>query len=111
MEQQVTNTTRRYCVLFQLNPATNLHGLKATVPGVIDLVRRWSAGEMEQLCRSNDGQLFGYLLRSKKPPAMMRAEFDAASFTSNADSMMIFDVGDDFAALGFSRALTWLQRH
>ena len=102
---------KRYCVVVQLDKGAGIGRIRGVVPALVDLVKQWSKDEMEQLSRSNDGQLFSYLFKSAKPLAMMRAEFENSSATINADSVIIFEINEDFANVGFTRIGTWLQRH
>lgn len=103
---------RRYCVIFQLKKSSPITRVALTVPALVQLVDRWSKGNKEPVCRSNDGQLFGYFFKSSKPEAMMRSEFDASIATDNDDAIIIFEVGEKFTGLGgFSRAWTWLQHN
>ena len=102
---------RRFCALFQLSKDSGLQRLAETVPVLKALVERWSKGEMEQVCRSNDGQLFGFFFISKKPAQMMTAEFEGSGVGATRDAFIIFEVADDFSGSGFSRAWTWLQHH
>lgn len=107
------NQSKRWCALIQLQKSSGIGRIREAVPPLISLIDRWSKGEKEMLCRSNDGQLFGFLFRSNKPVAMMRSEFDSSLATSNADSLVIFEVGEDFTGTSgeFVSAWTWLQRH
>ena len=105
-------SSRRYCVLFQLKKSSGISRVAGTVPALVALVDRWSKGNKESVCRSNDGQLFGYLFKSSKPEAMMRSEFDSSTATDNDDAIFIFEIGEKFMNLGgFSRAMTWLQHN
>ena len=101
----------RYCAIIQLSKASTMQRLADVVPAMKSLLERWSKGEMEQLCRSNDGHLFGYLFRSTKPEAMFKAEFERSFATVNDDSIIIFEAGDCVFGHGFSRAWTWIQHH
>lgn len=104
--------SRRYCVIFQLKKSSPITRVAQAVPSLVALVDRWSKGNKEQVCRSNDGQLFGYFFKTSKPAAMMRSEFDSSIATDNDDTMLIFEIGDKFAGdSGFSRAWTWLQHN
>ena len=85
--------------------------LAADVPLVIETFKRWSDGEMEQVCRSNDGQLFGFFFKSTKPAQMLMTEFQSCRGTIHEDSFIVFEIGDEFSGTGFTRAWTWLQRH
>ena len=105
-------TLRRWCILIALRADSDIGRLARDVPVIIEMIQRFSNGEFEQCCRSNDRLLFGYFFKSQKPGDMMRAEFESCSGTINGDHVMIFDVGDQKAGTsGFARAWTWLQRH
>jgi hypothetical protein len=102
---------RRYCALIQLTKSSSIPRVAESAPPLITMIKRWSNGEMEQLCRSNDGQLFGFFFMSKKPAGMMMAEFESSGVLATGDSFIVFEVGDEFSGTGFSRAWTWLQHH
>lgn len=105
-------SVRRYCVIFQLKKSSPISRVAQTVPALVHLVDCWSKGNKEQVCRSNDGQLFGYFFKSSKPEAMMRSEFDASISTDNDDAIIMFEIGKRFTGnSGFSRAWTWLQHN
>ena len=103
--------SRRYCAIFQPNKRSDMNRVAAAAPGLVGLIKRWSADEYEQLCRSNDGQLFGYFFRSKKPAGMMMAEFQSSPSSLGDDSFLVFEVGENFGGAGLSRAWAWLQHH
>jgi len=64
---------------------------------------------MEQFFRSPEGHVFGLLFRSAKPLPLMRSVLDGA--TTNADAIMLVELGASVEAKGFGRAATWLQHH
>lgn len=101
----------RYFVLIELGAATDNARLVRDVPKIIELLDRLSNKEKEQVCRSGDGKLFGFFIKSKLPVAALRAEFEKSTHTTNKDSFLVFEVGKDFNGIGFSRAWTWLQHH
>jgi hypothetical protein len=101
---------RRYCGLVQLKKFDTSR-LSSDVPQIMTLFERWSKGEKELLCRSVNGELFGFLFKSSKPAQMMMTEFQSCTGTTGEDSFIIFDIGDEFSGFGFSRAWTWLQHH
>ena len=101
----------RYCAIVQLSKGSDMARVAESVPWIVSLIDRWSKKEMEQLCRSNDGQLFGFVFKTTKPVEMLRSEFETCGGTNNQDSIIIFEVGTDLASVGFTRAGTWLQRH
>jgi hypothetical protein len=103
---------RRFCALIQLRKSSDMQRIAADVPVIMATVQRWSNGEMEQLCRANDGQLFGFLFSSKKPAQMLMTEFESCTGTAHGDSFIVFEIGEDFSGTaGFSRAWTWIQHH
>lgn len=105
-------TLQRWCILVMLRADSDTARLVRDAPVIVELVQGFSNGEHEQLCRSNDRLLFGYFVKSKMLPDMMRAEFESCRGTINGDHMMVFGVGDGVSGTsGFARAWTWLQRH
>jgi hypothetical protein len=106
-----SNTDQKsYCVIFQLEQGAGMGRVAMCVPGLIKLVERWSGKNMEQLFRSSDGQLFGYLFKSQKPLAMMRSEFEGSLSTQNKDTFIIFEVGKNHSKVGFGQAAFWIER-
>lgn len=98
-------------MIVQLDKASLPSRVAEAGRGIVSLVDRWSKGERDVLCSSPDFKLSGYLFRSTKPLHMMRAEFEKSGETLNADSMILFEVGEAFTTIGFTRVATWLQRH
>lgn len=110
-DMEEPRASKRYCVIIQLDKSASLARIAGAMPIILDMMKGWSKGEMENLCRSNDGQLSGFVIKSTKPPEMMRAEFGNSGATINGDTIMIFEIGADFASTGFTRVGTWLQHH
>ena len=102
---------RRYCAVIQLSKASDLHRIADSVPGFVAMVERWSKGEMEQLCRSNDGQLFGFVFKTDKPPRMLSSEFESSSASQHGGTFIAFEIGEHCASAGFARPLAWIQHH
>lgn len=102
---------RNCFAIVQLKSDTDIPRVRECVPEIIDMLKGVAIGDMEQVCRSNDGTLFGFFLRTAKALAIIRANFERCGGTRNGDSILIFEVGEDFNGLGFSRAWTWLQHH
>jgi len=103
------DTEALFLALIQLDPKSRFDRLKDTVPDIIDLLNRFSKKDMEQVCRSSDGTLFGFFLRTKTHPNIIRAELEKLVATTNNDTFLIVEVGKKFGGRGFSRAWTWLQ--
>jgi hypothetical protein len=102
---------KRFCIVVQLRPDTDLKRLSEDFPKILGLFNRLSDGKVEQIFRSSDGTLFGYFLKTATLLQFIRAEFDKLDSTVNGDAFLIYEVGEQFAGLGFSRAWTWLQHH
>lgn len=103
------DAAKRYLVVIQLAPQTTSADLIRRVPSLKDHVSNFSGGEMEQFFRSADSQTFGWFFRSSKPLPVMRSILDNA--TTNAEAVMILELGSNVDAKGFGRAATWLQHH
>ncbi|MEH6477095.1 MAG: hypothetical protein V7727_15500 [Sneathiella sp.] len=97
--------------IFQLKSNSNMQRIVEDVPEIIDLLGQVSIGNIEQVFRSNDGHLFGYFLTTIKHFNVIRASFEQCGGTRTGDNFIIFDVNDDFAAVGFSRAWNWFQHN
>ncbi|MBL4806489.1 MAG: hypothetical protein JKY31_04280 [Rhodobacteraceae bacterium] len=105
------NLPRKYFALVQLDANSDLQRLANDIPAIIDVFSQASGGDMEQVCRSSDGLLFGFFLKVSKPLDFVRAEFQKSTSSRSGDSLLIFEVNDDFTGQGFTRAWTWLQNH
>lgn len=105
------NILRRFFALVSLRGDSDLKRIGADAPVIIETLRRASTGEFESVCRSKDGLLFGFFLMSKLPARIIRLNFEGCTGTGGDDAFLIFEVGDDWSGIGFSRAWTWLQRH
>jgi hypothetical protein len=103
--------SKRYCVIFQLGKASTFHRAANTAKSLVVLVDGWSGGNKESLFHSHDAQQFGYVFSSRKPVAMMRAEFETSIATDNNDSVLFIEIGSDFDRVGFSQAAGWLSRN
>lgn len=103
---------RRICLLMQMSPKFGKDRLAKDIPEIIRLVRQVSRDEMEQLCRSSDGNMFGYIFKSDWPVKRIVSILDQSTSTLAGDSFIVFEVGTSFGAIGeFTRAGIWLQRH
>jgi hypothetical protein len=100
---------RRYCVVIQLKDGRMEH-LRECLPLLLDMIKRWSNGDFEQLLRSSDGTLSAFLVKTKKPAGMLSAEFESNPGTRFADTFIAFEIGKDCSSSnGFQRALAWIQ--
>jgi hypothetical protein len=105
----MTIDAKRYVVVIQFAPHTSTADLARKVPVLRDHISSFSNGEIEQFFRSLEGHTFGLLFKSSKPLPLMRSILDGE--TTNADALMILELGPNVEAKGFGRALTWLQHH
>lgn len=102
---------RRYLVIVQLRADSGPDRQTRDLPLIVDWIQSFSKGEQEVAFRSHDWRTFGFFIKTTGPH-FMRAEFDKCRGSINGDSMIIVEIGTfNDANLGFSRALTWLQRH
>ena len=105
-------TERRYCAIIQLSKAASVARIAESVPSILEMIDRWSNGDCEQLCRSNDAQLFGFLFKTKKPAGMLSAEFESCPGTQHGDTFIVFELGNECSSsTGFQRPLAWVQHH
>ena len=103
---------RRYCAIIQLSKASSMARIAESVPLILDMIERWSNKDYEQLCRSNDAQLFGYVFKTKKPAGMLSAEFESCPGTQQRDTFIVFELGRECSSsTGFQRPLAWVQHH
>ncbi len=112
MPQDRENT--RYLVILTLGDASPAR-LTSLVPSLTSLLKNLSTEPIEQAFRAAAADVFGYFLRSKLPAQQLVAQIQSPNrtepFLSNSDSLLVIEIGDDFAGFGRSRAWTWLQRH
>jgi hypothetical protein len=105
------NAPQRILAIVRLKGQSDMARIARDVPDIVELFKRLSDDEMEQVFRSNDGQLFGFFMKTGKPIAVIRAEFEKLPATQDGDTILVVSIGEKFEGVGFSRALTWLQRH
>ena len=103
---------RRYCAIIQFEKSSTIARIAGSFPAILEMVQRWSNNDLEQLCRSNDGQLFGFIFKTKKPAKMLSSEFETCSGTHGRDTFIVFELGEECSSSGgFQRALAWIQLH
>lgn len=105
----------RYLVLFKLGRSEAAY-LAQVLPPLQAALQRLATGPVELAVRSTDAETFAYFVRSRLNPHQIRAALEAPRgadpFLDNSDALMILELGTAFdAGIGFTRALTWLQRH
>jgi hypothetical protein len=98
----------RYLAIVQLHPSSDLKRVGRDVPGLVDMLKQLSTGRHEHVFRSNDGQLFGYLVETRKATHHIRVEFDSSTHTIHGDSIFLVEVGYKAAEIGFNRPYSWL---
>jgi len=109
----------KYLVIIQLHD-TKTSRLASLVPSLQNGLARISEVAPELALRSTTADYFGYFIKTKLRPAQIEANLKSPGpkFSSEGmildgrDSVLIIEIGQSFSARdGFSRALTWLQRH
>lgn len=68
----------------------------------------FAKGDSQLAFTSDDARVLGVLFCTSVPKAVIKAELDKG--TTNADSFLVFEVGDIVGEKGFGRPATWLQR-
>lgn len=66
-------------------------------------------GTYELAFRSETGDVFGYFIHTEEAPVQIRKRLESLTSTRNDDVITIIELGSKFAAIGNSRAWTWLQ--
>lgn len=103
---------RRYLVLFQIGGTEKtLARIQQTAPGVKQALENVSGGDCQLVFASNDGGTFGFFIRSTLPTTMIRSTIETHGSTRSGDSMLVLEIGEKFAGIGFSRGWNWLQHH
>ena len=105
----VADGPKRYLAVIQFSPDMFAADLAKRVPSIRNFIGSLCNDEMEQFFRSPEGNTFGLFFKSGKPLPVIKSVLDGA--TSNADHFMVVEIGENAASKGFTRALTWLQRH
>ena len=100
-----------YFVLIQLKNDSEMERIARDVPLIIKSLSDLSRGEMQQVCRSNDGILFGFFVRTTALSHRVRIELEKCLGTYSGDDFLVLEISGAFDGLGFSRAWTWLQHH
>ncbi|KMK68070.1 hypothetical protein [Puniceibacterium sp. IMCC21224] len=98
----------RYCVVIQLENSSDLARVRNDVPAIVTLIKGHSQSD-EMAFRSNDGVLFGWFIQTDKSIDMIRKAIEGSTSWRNADSIVIFEIGDGLSGKGFTRQWTWLQ--
>ena len=101
-------TTTRYLAIIQLNKSSDLKRIGRDVPGLIDLLKSLSTGRHEHVFASNDGQVFGYLIETRKAGHRIRVEFESSTHTIDRDSLFLVEVGNKAEEFGFNRPCSWI---
>ena len=116
---------KHYLIIIKLsNPSqTRILTIGSQIRDVLDYVSR---GQYELAFMSSSCDLQGYFVRSTLPARRIRAEIESPGktaetrsrapviepFLENGDGVFVTELGLDFdGGAGFSRPVTWLQRH
>lgn len=109
----------KYLVIIQLSD-TKPARLASLIPSLQAGLTRISETAPELALRSATADYFGYFIKTKLRPGQIASELKlpGAKYSSEGmildgrDSILTIEVGQSFGATdGFSRAMTWLQRH
>lgn len=104
-------TLRRCFVMVQLKPDGGMSRMLKDVPVVMKWLDTWSEGQKpEPLFRSQDGSQMGFFIRTRLPVSQIRTDYERSSHTAAGDSFLVMEVGAEHSALGFQKAIGWLQR-
>lgn len=116
----MTSEKKKFLVILRLADASASR-LVELVPALQRCLDKLSSGDMEQVFRSTTADVFGYFIQTKLNSGQILAAIESPGrsysseeepFLSGADSVFVMDIGPDFQATrGFSRPMTWLQRH
>lgn len=115
--------SRQFLVVVQLGN-TSPERLQEVVPEVRLVLERLSSEPLEMAFRAVSADIFGFLVRATKVARQIEAAllrpsgiprgggFEPPSGLDNKDHVFVLELGPDCASSqGFSRALTWMQRH
>ncbi|WP_147430910.1 hypothetical protein [Oceanibaculum indicum] len=105
----MVEAAKKYIVIVQLRSDSDIQRIANDCPKIIELIKGMCRNDCEQVFRSPDGTLFAYFVKTSSPSVFFRAEFEKHHATTNDDKIIVLEVGEDFSAIGFSRAWTWLQ--
>jgi hypothetical protein len=114
---------KQFLVLFRISPCTPAR-VGVIFPRLKEIMEKVSLAPVEQLFRSIGADTFGYLIRSKLKAGHILSiietpqkdfigigKFEHPPLTRD-DNVAVFELGPDFhCGIGFTRAMTWLQRH
>jgi len=101
---------KRLLIIVQLDPSSTLGRVAQDMPLILKMLGGFSKETPLPAFRSSDGILSGFFIETEKPAGMIQAEFVSCQGTTNQDSAMILEIGDEIAGTaGMSRAWTWLQ--
>jgi hypothetical protein len=115
---------KQFLVMLSISPATP-DRLISLVPALKSFLGRISIEPIEQLFRSVGADHFGFLIRSRLVAGQILAAIESPQkqswepgfqpiepFLTSRDHVAVIELGRDVAtSSGFSRALTWIERH
>lgn len=115
----MADVSSRYLIIVSVGTPTPDH-LQKMVPALQRELSRISLSEPVQAFRSAPADYFGYLIESRMAPQQIRATLETPGrpghepnpFLGGSDGVFVLEIGPNVSAgEGFTRALTWLQRH
>lgn len=107
-----------YLVVVRLAAANaNPARLRESAPIVKTVIEKYSDRETQLVFTTPDGSTFGWFINTNQPIEKLRAALYGETKDTvhagllNDDSLLILQVGEEYAGRGFSQAWTWLQHH
>ena len=108
---------KKYIVIIRLGEAVpSKERVMEAVPKIKAEIEGISKKDCQLAFTTPDGSTFGFLLKTSIPAGVIHARLCGdttkdrrPSILRNEDSILVVEVGDDLAGMGFSRAWTWLQ--
>lgn len=115
----------QFLVLLKISPC-DYERLQVFTPALRELLARISTEPIELFFRSENYDVFGFFIRSKLRAGQILAAVESPQreswekgggkdfppFLTGEDHVAVIQVGPDHSSrVGFSRALTWMQRH
>lgn len=100
----------RFLVVLSLHDSS-MKRLEVTIPALKSVLQSNSDKSIEAAFRSTNGDTIGYCLISDKTASHILWAIGTASIVDGRDNVVVFEIGADTSARGFTRLDTWLKRH
>jgi hypothetical protein len=113
---------RNYLLLIKCGGDTPVRNRVAeSIPLLKEILEQVSGKDLQFTTSSDDAGTMAFLFASTLPagailarlksPGRPGATFPVGSPLAREDSVLVAEIGDDFAAENLGRALVWMQRH